>query len=120
MHTSRRLLQFVGLIGAALCLGACAPKTINQVLADPARYAHHAVTLRGEVLRSYSVLGRGIYELRDHTGRVWVASDRGVPREGTRVQVKGVVRDLFDVGSLVPADVRVGTIIDESSRKTKD
>ncbi len=120
MRMPPRLLQLVALAGAACWMGACAPKTIDHVLADPARYSHHAVTVQGEVVRSYSVLGRGAYELSDRTGRLWVVSDRGVPREGTHVQVKGTVRDLVDAGSLLPQGAPFGAFIDESSRKVRD
>jgi hypothetical protein len=119
VRTRARLLFVAGLASAALSLTACAPKTIRSVVADPARYAHRAVTVRGEVVQSYAVLGRGAYQLRDETGRLWVVTDHGVPRRGTRVQVKGTVHDIVEAGSLIP-DRGLGTFLDESSRKVRD
>ncbi len=115
-----RRLTMLGIVAiTSMWLTACATRTIGHVLADPERYSNKEVKLRGEVERSYSVLGRGAYELRDHTGTLWVISDRGVPREGTRVEVKGTIRDGFDVGSIFPAGRRVGVVMLESSHKAK-
>jgi hypothetical protein len=81
--------------------------TINRLLAEPERYANREVTLKGEVTRSASVLGKGGYELDDGTGRIWVVSRRGVPRKGARVESKGRVRDIVNAGDLIklPKDV---------------
>jgi hypothetical protein len=103
--------------GAALGTAGCGLTSINHVLTDPARYAHRSVTVRGEVVRSYSVLGRGAYELRDETGHLWVVSDRGVPRKGARVQVRGTVRDLL--GTDLPFAQALGPLMQESSRKAQ-
>lgn len=119
MRTAARLVQVAGIAVVTLWMAGCAPKTIRHVLADPSRYAHRSVTVRGEVVRSYGVLGRGAYEIRDRTGRLWVLSDRGVPRPGTRVQVKGTVRDLVEAGGLIPGG-GIGAFLDESSHKVRN
>lgn len=115
---ARRLLIGFG-VAAIVSLTACAPKTIGHVLADPQRYANKEIKLKGEVERSYSFLGRGAYELRDHTGRLWIVSDRGVPREGTRVEVKGTIREAFDLGSVIPRTRDLGVVMMENSHKAK-
>ncbi len=118
MRMTGRLVRIALVAGFAISMAACAPKSIGHVLADPAHYRDHAVTVRGRVVRSYSVLGQGAYQLRDDTGSLWVVSNRGVPHEGARVQVKGTVHDVFDLGRVLPADA--GTVLDESSRKVRD
>ena len=91
-------------IGAALtllALGAgCATRTVNDVMADPHRYADRNITLRGTVIESYSLVGHGVYRLEDPTGRLWIFSNRGVPRKGAHVQVKGRIQDGFDISSV--------------------
>jgi hypothetical protein len=115
----RTLLAFFA--GAALStLTACASsRSVNQVLADPSRYANHEVSLSGQVVRSTSALGTGAYELDDGTGRVWVVSRRGVPRKGARVKVTGTVRDAYDIGGIVklPDVVANGLVVMESHHK---
>jgi hypothetical protein len=94
--------RFVLAASFALLLSGCATKSINQLLADPTRYANREVTLHGEVVKSVSVLGRGAYRLDDGTGSLWIVSEHGVPRRGARVKVTGKVRDAFDLGSIIP------------------
>ncbi len=112
----------VALVGAS----ACAQKTVNHVLADPARYAHEEISLSGVVVESVSVAGKGFYRLEDPTGRLWVFSTRGVPRKGATVKVKGKVHDGFDISAFggvldlpVPIRERIesGLLMVESSHR---
>ncbi len=118
-----RWLAVLGLAGAS---AGCATKTVNHVLADPARYAHREVSLAGRVVESVSVAGKGFYRLEDPTGRLWVFSTRGVPRKGATVKVKGRVHDGFDISAFggvldLPGPVREriesGLLLVESSHK---
>ena len=120
----------VWLAGASLAAlsAGCAQKTVNDVLADPHRYADRNVALSGRVVESYSVVGRGFYRIEDPTGRLWVFSTRGVPRTGASVSVKGKIHDGFDLTSLsgfikLPEPVReriaTGLLMVESSHKAK-
>ncbi len=118
---SRLGWQSVVLACAVLMLIACERKSINQILADPQRYAHREVDVVGQVVQSYSVLGRGAYQIEDGTGKLWVVSyeGKGVPRKGARVSVKGKIQDGFDLGTLVklPEVVSSGLVMIESTHK---
>ena len=100
---------------------ACREITINRLLAEPGRYADEEVGLKGEVVDSVSVLGRGAYKLDDGTGTIWVVSDKGVPRRGARVGVRGKVKDVVDLGTLIPLPPQVGSgmVMVESEHKAK-
>jgi len=126
--TARRTVHFALLtilVAGALTSAACAStRTINQLLADPARYRDDTVQLSGEVVDSYSVANRGAYQIDDGTGRLWVLSDHGVPRKSARVTVKGKVQEGFTFGSLgdlinLPAGIAAGMVLLESSHKAK-
>ena len=120
------------LIAASLVAGlaGCASKRINDVLADPARYANKNVTLTGDVVESYSITGRGFYRIEDGTGRLWIFSDKGVPRKGARVSVKGKIKDGFDLGAFlggviklpdpVKERIETGLLMIESSHKASN
>lgn len=96
----------LALLGVLLStLAACAGKSINDVLADPSRYRDREVTVRGVVNESFSLAGRGAYQIEDRTGSLWVLSDRGVPRRGARVEAKGTIREAFNLG---PFTERIG------------
>ncbi len=124
--TWTRWLNRFSVVALAGASAACAPKTVNHVLADPARYAHQEISLSGVVVESVSVAGKGFYRLEDPTGRLWVFSARGVPRKGATVKVKGKVHDGFDISAFggvldLPEPIREriesGLLMVESSHK---
>jgi membrane protein implicated in regulation of membrane protease activity len=116
----RTAVTFI-LISIVVFLAACERKTINQILAEPSRYTNREVGIEGNVVDSYSVLGRGVYRVDDGTGKLWIVSDKGVPRKGSRVGVKGKIQDGFDLGSLVklPEAVSSGLVMIESSHRAE-
>lgn len=118
-------LTLLALMGTVLFLMSCERKTINQIMADPQRYANRDVGIEGKVVKSYSVMGNGVYQVDDGTGKLWVVSKTGVPREGARVAVKGKIRDGYnfgDLGSLLklPEAIRSGLVMIESKHKAQD
>lgn len=114
---------------ALLGIGAgCATKTVNDVMADPYRYANKNISLQGKVVESYSVAGTGFYRIEDPTGRLWIFSSRGVPRTGASVKVKGKIHDGFDLTSVggflslpepIKERIESGLLMIESSHKAK-
>src|ERR1044072_8468196 len=119
-----RSAALVVVMAGALVSGACAARSINQVLADPGRYRDHEVKLSGSVVDSYSFVGNGAYQIEDKTGKLWVVSNRGVPRKGASVSVKGTVREGFSLGSVgdklkLPPAVSAGVVLMETSHKAK-
>jgi hypothetical protein len=110
------------LLTLALAAAGCATRSIDSVLTDPARYRDRPVQIAGEVTDSYALLGRGVYRVRDGSGQLWVLSDRGVPRDGARVTVKGTIREAFNLGSLganLPAGVGGAVMMVEDSHSVK-
>jgi hypothetical protein len=104
---------------------ACGSKTINQVLADPARYRNDTITVRGTVAETASVLGRGAYRIADGDQGLWVVTTGGAPRKGARVEVTGRLQDGYDLGSLagvlkLPGSLQSGLVLIESSHKARD
>ena len=120
-HVQRALLivALLALIGSAACA-----TSINRVLADPSRYRDREVTISGQVSDSYSVANRGFFRVQDETGQLWVVSDRGVPRNGARVSVRGTIREGFNLGGLgerlnLPPGLSSGVVMTEISHKAK-
>ena len=120
MRTHVRSIGLAVLVFTAVMSAACGARTINKVLADPQRYRDREVKLTGSVVDSFSLVGRGAYQLDDTTGRLWIVSDRGVPRRGARVVVRGTVREGFNLGSLGDRlKVPNGLVMIENSHKAK-
>lgn len=108
-----------------LLAGGCGAKSINQVLADPAKYRNQSVTVHGTVDESASLLGRGAYRISDSGQSLWVVTGGGAPRKGARVNVTGHLQEGYDLsgfGSVLklPGSLQSGVVLVESSHKAKD
>ena len=117
--------------GAALLLAvsgaaiACGAHSINQLLADPAKYRNQTVTVHGTVDQSASVAGRGAYRLTDGDQGLWVVTTSGAPRRGARVKVTGRLQDGYDLSAFgnviqLPGALRSGLVLVEESHKAQD
>jgi hypothetical protein len=101
-------------------LAGCASTSINDLLAEPGRYANKEVTVGGRVVKSASVLGRGAYQIQDGGASMWVLTKTGAPRQGAKVKVKGHVRDVVNLGDLIkglPAEIGSGLVMVETSHR---
>ena len=116
---TRRLAGVLTAVTLCLVLSGCGGTTINHVLADPGRYADKEVTVGGRVVKSASVLGRGAYQIQDGSGSLWVVTKTGAPREGAKVKVTGRVRDVVNLGGMIPLppEVRSGLVLIETRHK---
>lgn len=86
MHLFSRIFFLSVILTGLLALTACPSQTtISKINQNPARYHGKEIGIVGTVTDSYGALGTGVYELDDGTGRIWVATTRGVPAKGTRV-----------------------------------
>src|ERR1043165_3110873 len=114
MPALRKTAAFLALLSGTILFTACPSQTnIARINANPARYRGKEVGIVGRVTDSYGVLGNGAYEIDDGTGRIWVATTRGVPARGARVGTKGYVHNGFTF-----AGRSFGTVIEETGRRT--
>jgi len=103
------------LVTGTLLLTACPSQTnIAKINRDPDRYRNKEVGIAGRVTDSYGVLGAGAYEIDDGTGRMWVATRRGVPSRGSRVGAKGYIHSGFSF-----AGRNFGTVLEETDRRSR-
>lgn len=102
-------------LGAIFCLSlaACEREKISDINADPGRYHGKVVDIAGEVTQSIGALGKGVYQISDGTGTLWVYSDtRGVPSRGAHVGVRGSVIPTFTF-----LGINYATVLKESDRR---
>lgn len=92
---SRVLLPLI----AALLLAGCGSVKIGRILDEPARFQNRIVRVDGRVDRAFGGVVTGVYQVQDNTGKIYVLSNGGVPRTGTRVTVKGTVMSGITVGT---------------------
>ena len=115
MFALKKAAVFVVLLGGLLLLTACPSQTnIAKINANPDRYRGKEIGIEGRVTDSYGVLGAGAYEIDDGTGRIWVATRRGVPSKGSKVGAKGYVHNGFSF-----AGRSFGTVMEETDRRSR-
>ena len=115
MVVLKKSAVFAVLIGATLLLTACPSRTnISKINANPDKYRGKEVGIVGRVTDSYGALGVGAYEIDDGTGRIWVATRRGVPSRGSKVGAKGYVHNGFNF-----AGRSFGTVMEETDRRSQ-
>jgi hypothetical protein len=104
------------LLFGTLLFTACPERTtISKIMADPGRYRNKEVSIVGTVTDSYGALGLGTYEIDDGTGRLWVATRRGVPSRGSHVGAKGRILSGANFGGR-----NFATVMEETDRRAKD
>ncbi len=115
MFALKKAAVFLVLIGGTLLLTACPSQTnIAKINADPGRYRGKEVGIVGTVTDSYGAMGAGAYEIDDGTGKIWVATRRGIPSKGSRVGAKGYVHNGFSFGGR-----SYGTVLEETDRRAR-
>lgn len=111
---SRSALALVVLALATSGSGCASATSIADLMADPFQHDGREVRIEGEVREAVAVLGPGVYRVDDGSGALPVVSrERGAPRSGSRVVVKGTFRAAFTVAG------RSLAVLLEESRRVK-
>src|SRR5437016_10456703 len=111
--TSKRVLYFIGILVMACLLAACERAKISQINADPGHFMNKEVAVAGQVTQSIGALGKGIYQVDDGTGKLWVVANvHGVPSKGARVGVKGHVKP-----TVTFLGINYATVMEETDRR---
>jgi hypothetical protein len=109
----KRVVYGVLVVALGLALVACERVKIGDLNADPGRFVNKEVAVAGTVTQSIGALGKGIYQLDDGTGRLWIlAGTRGVPSKGARVGVKGHI-----MPTVTFLGINYATVLEESDRR---
>jgi len=121
---TRQRLGAVSIAFAAGMVAACGARTINELLADPAKYRNQEITVRGTVDESVSIAGRGAFRLKDGDQGLWVVTTVGAPRKGARVDVTGRLQDGYDLSGFgqiiqLPGSLQSALVLVESSHKAR-
>ena len=99
-----RLTVAAVLLAAALLLAGCKEgrTSISAILGQTDRYVDRDVYVGGTVVKAYAadlfIAEAGAYQVDDGTGKIWVLTKNGVPREGQEVSLKGTVASGLKIG----------------------
>ena len=112
----KRAVYLLAVFCFGLVLTACDQQKIGDIVADPGSFQNKEVTVAGTVITSIGVLGRGIYQVDDGTGKLWVlAESRGVPSKGAMVGVKGQI-----IPTVTFLGQNYATVMRESDRRARN
>jgi RecJ-like exonuclease len=112
--TAKKISYFITVFTLGLLLVACERTKISDITADPGHFMNKEVNVAGQVTQSIGFLGKGIYQVDDGTGRMWVlANGRGVPSKGAKVGVKGRVSP-----TVTFMGVNYATVMRETDRRS--
>lgn len=111
--TTRRITFILALLILGLLLIGCERQAISAINADPGRFMNREIMVAGRVTQSIGAFGKGIYQVDDGTGSLWVyARNRGVPSKGATVGVKGHV-----VPTITFLGINYATVMQETDRR---
>ena len=110
---NRRMSCWIAGALLSVFLVSCEKEKISDINADPGRFHGKEVQIAGKVTQSIGALGKGVYQLNDGSGSLWVYSDKlGVPAKGAKVGVKGTVIPTFTF-----LGVNYATVLREADRQ---
>ncbi len=90
-----RKLYFYLILFLLILLVQCAALVrISDIRNDPNRFHNKKVTIGGTVDETITlpILGVGVYQLNDGTGKIWVKPAETVPEKGDKVRVSGTIK----------------------------
>lgn len=92
----------------------CIPTTrIGDILANPTQYEGKEVFIKGTVAETiwFPLLEKGVYQLGDGSGNIWVVTIQPPPQKGQSISTKGNVQAAFSI-----AGQSYGTVLVETQR----
>ncbi len=88
------------LILILLASGCAFRVKVSDIKSKPEKYDSSQVSVKGTVVETVGIpfVQKGIYQLDDGTGKIWVVSQERRPSRGEKVTVKGEVKTGFSIG----------------------
>ena len=106
-----RLLLFLLAFAATACSGIFTTP-ISRIIDNPRDYDGKTVTVSGEVTEIFSFFVLKYFVLDDGTGKITVITLKALPKKGTKIRVKGEVKEMFSLG-----DTQALVIIEAPEKK---
>ena len=88
--------------------------SISEIKYEPQKYRDREITIKGKVVETLGIpfVQKGIYQVDDGTGKIWVISQTRKPFRGEEVTVEGKVKTGFSIRGHT-----LGTVIAEGDEE---
>ena len=72
---------------------------VSEIKRRPQKYENKQVSVKGKVVETVGIpfVQKGVYQIDDGSGRIWVVSQKHRPSRSDKVSVKGVVKTGFSI-----------------------
>ena len=94
------LLKFFCTCFLALTIIACesvVTTPIKKIIENPRDFNEKFVTISGEVTEIFSLFVIKYFVVKDKTGEIVVVTERPLPKQGSKIKVKGTVEEAFSI-----------------------
>jgi hypothetical protein len=71
---------------------------IGKIIENPREYSDRTLTISGEVAEAHGFLVMKYFVLRDETGEIPVVTNKTLPKKGTKLKIKGIIKEAFAIG----------------------
>ena len=73
---------------------------VSEINDKSQEYKDKQVSIKGKVVETLSIpfVQKGLYQMDDGSGKIWIVSQKRVPFRGEKVTVKGKVKTGFTIG----------------------
>ena len=94
MNPKYRVLQIAALLVLTIALSGCIPTKVAKITGDPLSYRNKFVTVRGTVSSTIPIplTDKGLFEVTDASGSIWVYTEMGLPEKRRKISVTGEVK----------------------------
>jgi hypothetical protein len=89
------IVLIISLFAMIFTIFACGLTTdISRIRENPQRYEGKKVSVKGQVVETLSIpfVQKGMFQIDDGTGKIWVMSQLRAPFRGDKLTVKGTVK----------------------------
>ncbi len=93
------LLMLILLFIGCESLGRVFDVPIKELIENPRQYEKRNVTISGYVAEVYSIIVLKAYVISDDTGQIIVVTERILPKQGSKVRIKGTLAEAFSFGT---------------------
>ena len=98
MKTSIKLFCICVIVLAIVACESVVTTPIKKIIENPRDYNGKSVTISGEVTEIFSLFVIKYFVVKDKTGEIVVVTERPLPKQGSKIKMKGTVEEAFSIG----------------------